>query len=160
MAKTLSKSMIDMYVDMVNQDLQPLIELAQNRVTSPVLREIEIQVKKDFGVYALYEEKAALQLRLREIDNKLTDYEGSQWCKGKVAEEVQKRQEILNTPMEEIRRVQREITRKIKLTGVATDVSDAFSELPKEIKRLETKIKKLKPITPDYIRQLSQPKAS
>ena len=74
MAKPLGVTMINMYEGMVKEDFAPLITRLKAR-TSMVSSEVDRQVKVDMGVHRLYEEKAALSMRVQELTREIADVE-------------------------------------------------------------------------------------
>lgn len=160
MAKPLGVTMIQMYEGMIKADFDPLVTRLEAR-TAMVRTEVDRQVKVDMGVYALYEEKAALTVRVNELTREIADAERQVYDKSAgnfvspIAKEVNRRLAIANTPLTEVRDVRDSLLRSIKLAGVGGDVKSTFDALPGLLKELSGKYGDLDPLTADEFHQLT-----
>ena len=74
MAKQIGVQMIEMYCNMVKKNFAPILD-ELNLEEIALKKAIEIEVKKEIGVYDLYMEKAKMQLRYDEINRQLKRHE-------------------------------------------------------------------------------------
>lgn len=104
MSRQLGITQINMYVDMVTAEFAPVIAILEGR-TEGMRPYIQDQVKKDFGIYELLAEKAALEERIRQIEELTESYVEQKYdirvagYRCKMDAEVQKRIESLNRPL-------------------------------------------------------------
>lgn len=154
MAKPLGPQMIEMYVDMIKQDFDPLITRLKNR-THGLKPKITKQVKIDLGIYELYQEKAALNVRLDEIKSRLAEFEVTQpeWRDGdgswrsRIDKEVAERMDAVNEPLTEAITTRGRLIREIKLSGIGEDIKTTFDALPGILKDLAEKFADLPELT-------------
>ena len=152
-------TMIEMYCSMVRDDFNPLINILTAR-TRGVEHKVEIQVKKDFGVYDLFMKKAELELALKEVKAKLdsvegNDYRGGKWV-NKIQFEVERRLDLINEPLKEVQRQRDSMVRDIKMSGVGQDIKGVFEGMPTIIQELVEKFGNLPAISDDELKQLQQ----
>jgi len=151
MAKTLGIKQIEMYENMIKEDFAPLITILTSRTTG-IEDKVEKQVKKDLGVYDLLAEKAALEERIKEIEQKTKSLTGKNFHKeangrfistSELTEEIDRRLEELNEPLSTAKKAKNEIIREIRLSSVPTDIKTIFTRSGKIIKQLTKEIAKL-----------------
>jgi len=151
MAKTLGIKQIEMYENMIKEDFAPLITILTSRTTG-IEDKVEKQVKKDLGVYDLLAEKAALEERIKEIEQKTKSLTGKNFHKeangrfistSELTEEIDRRLEELNEPLSTAKKAKNEIIREIRLSSVPTDIKTIFTRSGKIIKQLAKEIAKL-----------------
>jgi len=151
MSRQLGITQINMYVDMVTAEFAPVIAILEGR-TEGVKPYIGEQVKKEFGIYELLAERAALEERIRQIENLTESYTkknydiqvGGYRCK--LDAEVEKRIELLNRPLAETKATRDAIIKQIKLASAVPEVKSMFEEIGNEVTRLAEKAKSLPPI--------------
>jgi hypothetical protein len=158
MAK-LGITMIDMYCAMVRDDFNPLIISLTARATG-VKDKVELQVKKDMGVYHLYQKKAELELALKEVKEKLSDVEGNDYIDGlyqnKIQHEVKRRLDLINEPLKEVKRQRDSMIRQIKMSGIGDDIKQVFEAVPSILEDLVSRFGNLPAITDKELKQISK----
>lgn len=160
--KSLGINLINMYEKMVREDFDPLITMLKARFAG-FKDKILAEVKRDFGVYELYEEQAAVELRLKEIKESLQKYEKAQyqplgggWI-SLIDEEVKKRMKLLNAPLTEVEANRESVLRTIRLAGVGQEIKSTFEAMPSIITDLTEKFANLPAITDEDIKALKDP---
>ena len=161
-SKALGINLINMYEKMVREDFDPLISILTARCAG-VKEKIVTQVKKDFGIYKLYEEKAALQVRISEIEKGLREYEVQNHRAGgegyrfvsRIDDEVEKRLTELNAPLQEVTANKESILRQIRLAGVGQEIKSTFEGLPEVIRELSERFANLPAISETDIKALT-----
>jgi hypothetical protein len=129
---------------MIKENFSPILsELIAHE--DMVRQEIETEVKKDFGVYDLYIEKAKLKLQLEEISNRLSAFESKYAQDGdytsKITHEVNRRMKKLRSPFrQEVEAIQNDLIYKIKLSGINIDIRGVFANMPEIIRELQGKL--------------------
>jgi len=146
MGKGLSLGMIEMYVDLVKKEYEPLISMLKAK-SEAMRSKIEIQVKKDFGIYNMLAELEAIDIRREEIKDKLKEFNDNYWSSNgnlcKVDQEVNRRVREMFTPLAEAEIAQEAALKKIKLMGAGDDVKKIFDNLTEEIRLLTDSFKAL-----------------
>lgn len=146
MGKGLSLGMIEMYVDLVKKEYEPLISMLKAK-SEAMKSKIEIQVKKDFGIYNMLAELEAIDIRREEIKDKLKEFNNNYWSSSgnlcKVDQEVNRRVREMFTPLAEAEIAQEAALKKIKLMGAGDDVKKIFDNLTEEIRLLTDSFKAL-----------------
>ena len=136
--------MIEMYVKMVNEQFAPLINEVEGNEDQ--LKEVvKDQLFQELGINKLEAEKAALQLKLDRLNDKIDKYTGTSWQNGKYVKlidhlvniEVEK----LNGVGTQIRDAKTAMVNQVKMIGAVADVQKAFAELPGIISGLAKKVK-------------------
>lgn len=152
MGKGLSLGMIEMYIELVKKEYEPLINMLKAK-SEAMKSHIEIQVKKDFGIYDLLAEYEAIEIRREEIKDKLADFNNNYWSNSKnlckVDREVERRLREMFTPLVEAEIAQENALKKIKLMGAGDDVKKIFENLTEEIKLMSESYK----ILPEFQEQ-------
>jgi len=154
MAKSLGPQMIEMYVDMIKQDFDPLITRLKNR-TQGLEPKILKQVKIGLGIYQLYQERAALTIRMREIKTRLVEFENSrsEWrdkdgnWRSRINKEVSERMVAVNEPLVEATATRDYLIRQIKLSGIGEDIKATLDAMPGIISDLTKKYASLPDLT-------------
>lgn len=154
MAKPLGPQMIEMYVAMIKQDFDPLITRLKNR-THGLKPKITKQVKIDLGIYALYQEQAALNVRLNEIKSRLKEFEETrlEWrdseggWRSRIDKEVSERMDAVNGPLTEAISTRKRLIREIKLSGIGADIKATFEAMPSIIQDLSERFSDLPELT-------------
>ena len=160
MAKPLGVTLIGMYEDMVKEDFAPLITRLKAR-TSMVEGEVDRQVKVDMGVYKLYEEKAALDMRIKELTRGIVEIEQKVYDKASgeylspIKLEVSRRLALANGPLVEAEKARDKLVRSIRLAGVGGDVKAVFDELPVLLEEMQKEYGSLDPLTADEFYELT-----
>ncbi len=122
MSRQLGITQINMYVDMVKAEFAPVIAVLEGR-TEGMKPYISEEVKKDFGIYELLAEKAALEERISQIEKLTESYVTQKYdiqvagYRCKLDAEVQKRIELLNRPLAEAKATRDAIIKQIKLAS-------------------------------------------
>lgn len=133
MGKGLSMGMIQMYIGLIEDEYEPLINMLQAK-TEAVKPDIEKQVKVDMGIYDLLMEKTAVETRLSEIKKKLSDLVGSYYdTTSCVQSEINKRLLDMNMPLKQAMASKEAALKKIKLMGAGDDVKQIFETLASEV---------------------------
>ena len=152
MGKGLSLGMINMYTDLVEKEYEPLIGMLKAKAEA-MKSHIEIQVKKDFGIYDLLAELEAKEIRCQEIKDKLKEFNNEYWSGSghlcKVDQEVNRRVREMFTPLAAAEIAQENALKKIKLMGAGDDVKKIFENLTTEISLMTESYKLL----PDFQEQ-------
>lgn len=148
MAK-LGITMINMYVDLVNQEFQPLVDQVQH-LENLMRTKVEDDVKKELGIYDLWVKKAQLEMELQQVQDYMNE-----WTKNKHrdGEWTSKLDQAVNAKIAstkngiagEVRDAKAKAIKQIKLSGVSGDTEIVFSELPKTLKTLTSKLEKAIP---------------
>lgn len=139
--------MIDMYCKMIEEQFAPL--LAELRVRDQDLKkQVEIAVKKDLGIYNLFEEKAKLELQLSEIKRQLKYWEDREHGPFGYKTPVEERVDVVmnkskNGINQEVTKAMNDLIYKVKLSGLDDDIKSVFDDLPEVVKNLSKKIDKL-----------------
>ena len=153
MAKNLGINMINMYSQMIEEEFKPLIHELEAQAHG-FKEELEIQVKKDFGIYELYAEKGAIEKRLDEIRAKLADYEREQWIDGewetKLQAEIDRRLEKSHIPLHQVKQEQNDLIKKIKLCGAIGDIQEVFNKVSETVSGLKANVLSLNPARNPY----------
>jgi len=107
-----------MYVDLVKKEYEPLISMLKAK-SEAMRSKIEIQVKKDFGIYNMLAELEAIDIRREEIKDKLKEFNDNYWSSNgnlcKVDQEVNRRVREMFTPLAEAEIAQEPHSRKSSL---------------------------------------------
>lgn len=151
MSRQLGITQINMYVDMVKAEFAPVIAILEGR-TEGMKPYIGEQVKKDFGIYELLAEKAALEERISQIEKLTESYTkknydiqiGGYRCR--LDAEIDKQIELLNRPLAEAKATRDAIIKQIKLASAVPEVKSMFEEIGNEVAKLTEKAKTLPPI--------------
>lgn len=152
--KSLGINLINMYEKMVNEDFDPLISSLIARCAG-VKERVVTQVKKDLGIYKLYEEQAVLEVRLNEIKRSLKEYEdqyhrssdsGYRYI-SRIDVAVEKKLTEINAPLREVAAVKESLLRQIRLAGVGQEIKSTFDGLPSLIADLTEKFGSLPAVT-------------
>jgi len=146
---------INMYVGLVNDEFGPLLRAIQ--ADEAELKEhLTREARLDLGIYDLHKEKIEISLRLAEIEDQLKEYEKPQFITGIVGRTCKldmlvkdKMDAHSNGANKKIKDAHKEMVKRIKLSGISEDIAKVFKDLPKEIKKLETTLKKRKQIGHD-----------
>jgi DNA-binding transcriptional MerR regulator len=154
MARPLGPNMIHMYVDMIQQDFLPIITRLKNR-TLGIKSKVERQAKIDLGIYELYRERAALEVRMKEIRETLQQYENNspEWkdasgsWRSRLQKEIDDRLQAINQPLEEVVATQEGLIRRIRLSGIGEDIKAIFDDMPAMLAELSGKFENLPDLT-------------
>lgn len=136
--------MIEMYVDLITKDFEPiLVELAayESRLKEQVIEE----VRRDMGIADLILQRAELRATLEELDTKIARVEGNKYdSNNPLDSEVKSRlSKRLNGTSKEVHEVINNLIRRVKLAGVSTEMKNVFEQIPKVLEELKTKVKSL-----------------
>jgi hypothetical protein len=160
MSRQLGITQINMYVDMVNAEFAPIISALENR-TGSLRTSICEQVKKDLGVYDLLAEKAALEERIKEIEEQTQKFTKNEYdaqvshYRSKIDAEVEKRIEFLNRPLGEAKARRDGIIKRIKLSSAVPEIRTMFEEIGKEVAKITEDARSLPPLGTE-LRQIGQ----
>ena len=143
MSKNLGINMINMYVSMIEDEFKPLIQELESQAHG-FKEELEIQVKKDFGIYELCAERAAMQKRMEEVQEKLADYEKERWIDDKwqtqLKAEIARRLEKSHIPLHQVKQDQQALIKKIKLCGAIGDIQEVFNKVSETVEGLKANV--------------------
>jgi len=131
----LSVTMRQKYQEMIERRFEPILAAAEqleNRLEEGIARE----VRKELGIYELHQEKTALELRLKEIEEQLHRYE-----EGKhgyrhdslVYQEVQRRLEERSTVKKSLKEQKRSLIDQVWLMGESSELQEIFRKIDNEI---------------------------
>ncbi len=160
MSRQLGITQINMYVDMVQAEFAPVISVLEGR-TGSIKPSICEQVKKDFGIYELLAEKAALEERINEIEEQTGKYTKNEYdaqvghYRTKIEAEVEKRIELLNKPLGEAKARRDGIIKRIKLSSAVPEIRTMFEEIGKEVEKITEDVRSLPPLDSE-LRQIVQ----
>jgi len=142
---------INMYVGLVNDEFGPLLRAIQ--ADEAELKEhLTREARKELGIYDLHKEKIETELRLEEIKEQLNVYEELKFYNGigrtskldmLIKDKINAHSNGVN---KQIKDAHKKAVKAVKLSGIPEDVAKIFEEMPKEIKKLETILKKRKQI--------------
>jgi len=157
MAKAIGVKAIEMYEGMINEDFGPLITILRSR-TDGIAGAVRKQVKKDLGIYDLLAEKAALEERIKEIDEKTNDltekvghYTSGRYTTSCVLDdEVNERLLEMNKELRAAKEARNSMIRRVRLSGVTADIQAVFTEAAKVIEQLAEEAKNLPPLVELY----------
>ena len=142
---------INMYINLVDDEFGPLLRAIQ--ADEAELKEtLTREARQELGIYDLHKEKLALKLRLEEVEKKLDEYEEVEYITGightcKLDILVRDKMDACsNGTNKQIRDARQLIIKRIRLSGISEDIAKVFQDIPKEIKKLETVLKKRKQI--------------
>jgi len=148
MSKNLGINMINMYVQMIEEEFKPLVQELEAQAHG-FKEELEIQVKKDFGIYELCAERAAIVKRLEEVQEKLIEYEKERWIDDKwenpLKAEVERRLEMSHLPLHQVKKDQQALIKKIKLCGAIGDIQEVFQKVSETVTWLKANALSLNP---------------
>jgi len=152
MAKQLGIGMIEMYTEIVREEFAPIMA-SLNARRSVEIANTEVEARKELGIYNLTVKKLKLKAELDEVTRQLKSYEDSTYTKlPNGTYRTQSRIDLLvnakmaerkNGLLKEAESVQNELIKRIKLSGVTSDVKLVFEDLAKQIEPLNKKLKKL-----------------
>jgi len=142
---------INMYCDMVKEQFAPILSELRSR-NAELRSKIEIEVKKELGIYDLYVKEAQLKVQLAEIARQLKGWETkSHTPSGHVNPIEEKVKVIINKSkdglMKDVEKEMYEMMYAIKLSGIDSNIKTVFDKLPEIIKKFTEKIAKLPPPT-------------
>lgn len=143
---------INMYCDLVKKEFEPIEKILTSR-THGLESFIETQVKKDWGIYELCAEKAAIKQRLDELDSRLREYIGFGYRdeNTKLKKEVRKRLFEMNEPLVKVQAQKDCLLKQIKLSNAPKEVSSLFVKIEEEVKTLLAEVSALPAITIDGV---------
>jgi hypothetical protein len=151
MGKGLGITTIHMYEDLVNQEFQPIEEILTIR-NHKLSTAIELQVKKDLGIYELYQRKATIETELAEIEEQLEKFTkkkdkrrayGGYETENMINLEVKRRMKELDGALDKVHNVKYELIKRIKLCGANEEIKMVFEEVGDIVKETLADIKKL-----------------
>lgn len=158
MAKALTWSMINMYTGMIDKEFQPIISALEQR-NHTLERNMEIEVKKDLGIYEMFMEQEAVELRREELKSALKKFTEQRHHDGRyesrIDQEVRKRLRSLNTTLKDAEEAKEAVIKKVKLMAAGDDVKGLFDELGGEIKKLTTLVASLPPVVEKPMKRLT-----
>ena len=152
MSKQIGVQMIDMYCNMIKDQFQPIIDILNHR-EKLLQKNLEIEARKELGIYDLYVKKAKLKLELDEIKRQLDGWESRDrhpdGTYGTPVEHlVQVKLTSLRSPIrKEVDEILQKLIYKIKLSGLNADAKEVFTDLPNIIKELSDKLSSQATIT-------------
>jgi len=145
---------INMYINLVNDEFGPLLRAIQAD-EDKLKEELTREARQELGIYDLHKEKLAIKLRLEEVKKKLDEYEKVKYITGightcKLDMLVSDKMDACNNGTnKQIRDARKLMVKRIRLSGISEDIAKVFQDIPKEIKKLETILKKRKQIGHD-----------
>lgn len=146
--KQMGINMIEMYVNMVKEEFEPL--MAQLNARETVMRSnMEVEVRKELGIYNMTIKKHKLQAELDELNRQLKEFEDKKHYdkygySSRISQVVDaKMAERKNGIRVEIESLRDHMIKRIKLAGLTGDIKQAFDDLPKLIEPLKKKLKEL-----------------
>lgn len=147
MGKQLGIQMIEMYVGMIRDEFQPL--MAELNVREMAIKEqIEVRVKRKFGIYDLMMEREHLKLQLAEIDSKLSSWEKNQYIEGKFTTKIDyavgvEMGKLRNGLGKQIQEVKSEAIKSIRLMGTSNEVVNIFKDISKRVADMSVQLRAL-----------------
>lgn len=151
MGKGLGITTIQMYEDLVKQEFKPIEDILKVR-DYKLNKSIELQVKKDFGIYELYQRKAAIEAELAEIEEELEKYTEKKSKKRSyggfdtsniINIEVEKRMKNLDGALDKVQNVKHKLIKRIKLCGANEEIKLVFEEVAETVKLTMAEVIKL-----------------
>jgi len=157
----ITKSMIDMYIEMVKDEFKPVIDALKSR-TDKIEDEIENQVKQELGYYELEGQKAALELKLKEIRKKLWEMKGGLGHNNYhddyaydhnspmlIKMETEKRLKQVNQPLVSAEKAMNDAIKQVKLMSCSKNFADVMADITTQVSMLANNIAQLPPIEED-----------
>jgi hypothetical protein len=151
--KQLGIGMIEMYSKMIAEEFAPIISQLNAR-RSVETANMEIQVRKELGIYNRTIKKFKLEAELAELNRQLkvyeenSSYERGGWC-SKIDEIVNAKMEATkNGLLKETEVIRDDLIKRIKLAGVHGDIKTVFDDLSALIAPLQKKLKALPMVKP------------
>jgi Mg2+ and Co2+ transporter CorA len=160
MSRQLGITQINMYVDMVTAEFAPVITALEGR-TESIRAVICEQVKMDLGIYELLAEKAALEERINEIEERTAKYTKNEYdphalmYRCRIDAEIEKRIELLNQPLGEAKARRDSIIKQIRLSSAVPEVRAMFEEIGKEVTKIAETVRSLPPVE-NEVRRIGQ----
>ena len=145
---------INMYINLVNDEFGPLLRAIQAD-EDKLKEELTREARQELGIYDLHKEKLAIKLRLEEVKKKLDEYEKVKYITGightckldmLVSDKMDTHSNGVGKQIKDARQL---MVKRIRLSGISEDIAKVFQDIPKEIKKLETVLKKRKQIGHD-----------
>lgn len=158
-SKGIGVGLIEKYEKMVTGDFAGL-EARLTARTDGIKDLVMTQVRRDFGVYELYAEKAVVKKRLKDIKDQLEEYEAKRWetktgeYVSQIDGEVRRRLDLINAPLHEVRKTKESLIRQIQLSGIGAEIKSVFDALPKTLAELQEKFGDLPPLTETELKQI------
>ena len=156
MAKELGIQKIEMFEKMVRTEFDPVLTTLRSR-TYRIRAAIEKRVKADLGYYELIAKIKAKELELTELNAEVRNLEvepgysgyhsGGYRANSPIGIEVTKRLTQLDGTADRVEKLQAAAIKRLRLCGVAEDVSNLFSNIEESLLAVAKDIKKLPPIT-------------
>ena len=139
--------MIEMYCKMIQDEFAPIRAELQSR-ESELRSKIEIEVKKDLGIYDLYQKKAEFQAKLDEINRQLIGWERKEHTPIGYLSPIEHRvavvlEKVRNGLFKSVNEKMNQLIWNVKLSGIDKDTKDVFDELPKIILDFKQELAKL-----------------
>ena len=140
---------INMYCDMVKQQFGPILSELRSR-NSELRSQIEIEVKKELGIYDLYVKQAKFKAQLAEIERQLKGWETKSHTPSGYMDPIEEKVNVIlnkskNGLMKDVEKEMNEMIFAIKLSGIDSNTKAVFDKLPGIIKKFAEKVVKLPP---------------
>ena len=148
MAK-LGISMIEMYCNMVREQFGPILSELRGR-DAELKSKIEIEVKKELGIYDLYVKQAKFKVQLAEIERELKGWETKTHTPSGYMNPVEEKVNVIlnkskNGLRKDVEKEMNEMIFSIKLSGIDSNTQAVFDKLPRIIDKFTEKVAKLPP---------------
>jgi len=158
MGKLLGVTQLQMYEKMITEEFQPIINALEAR-GNDIRQDVVQRVKKQFGIYKLEAKISAAKIQLNELEDEKQNLMGHPSYNANVdfhstsiiGKEITRIMENLNSPLKETRRIQSNVIKNLRLSGIGEDVQKVFTDLETTIEDLTYKLKALPPITVEKI---------
>ena len=142
---------INMYCDMVKEQFAPILSELRSR-NAELRSKIEIEVKKELGIYDLYVKEAQLKVQLAEIARQLKGWQTQSHTPSGYLNPIEEKVKVImnkskNGLMKDVEKEMYKMMYAIKLSGIDSNIKTVFDKLPEIIKKFTEKIAKLPPPT-------------
>jgi len=155
-SKGMSLGMIRMYEQMVNEEFEPIINMAEarNARLAPAIRRA---VYAEMGIYELEAKRAAIEQQMKEVDDQITLIKGKasvslgygrpvHYEGGLAQKEIDRRLADVDGMVSGLHEMKDSILKKIKLSGSTPEVQKTFERLEFELKEMLDKLAALPPV--------------
>lgn len=147
MAKTkpIGPTQIRMFEEMLKEQFQPLL-VEVEIIEESLKRRIEIDVRKEVGIYKLSVEAAALKRRLAEVEEVLKAWEKADYRhESKLAKAVESRMNSEFTLSGQIRGFMKGLRDDLRLAVLPTEVQDIFrTKIPTALATFTAQVQQIK----------------
>jgi chromosome segregation ATPase len=159
MGRLLGVRQVEMMVSMVGDWYRPVFDALERR-TLGLDEMIEVQAKKNLGIYDLLAERAALQEKISSIEERTQEfttkvYRGDGWS-SRLEEEEKFIKRNLQPIEEKIANMKKEHIDTIKMASADGEFIEFMQQMKKDIEALAVEVKELPPIDETVVNALSE----